>query len=127
MGGSGRKRAQVQRPGPHLAGNIKTDLGGRNALLSDHFYYFGDNAIYLPDHLVAIAQNRQGHRVKLNAPYATPFIEWIEGLGHAPCTLQGQPLMSGGEQLNKLWCASCRADDDEQDDEVEVPTVRTLC
>jgi hypothetical protein len=31
-------RTVVQRPGPHLPENMRTDLSGRNALLSDHFY-----------------------------------------------------------------------------------------
>nr|HEX4313341.1 hypothetical protein [Kofleriaceae bacterium] len=108
----------VQRPGPHAAGNIKTDLGGKNALLSDHFYYFGDAALDLPAHLLAIAQNRQGHRVKLNEPHVGTFIEWMEGLGHAPCSILGAPLMAAGDDQCRRWCASCRADDDDQDMEI---------
>lgn len=46
----------IQRPGPQLPGNMKIDLSGKNALLSDHFYYFGDAAIELPEDLMAIAQ-----------------------------------------------------------------------
>lgn len=117
----------VQRPGPHLAGNIKTDLSGKNALLSDHFYYFGDEAIELPEELVAIAQNRQGHRVRLNAEYVAPFVEWIEGLGHPPCSILGSPLMSAKDAQCKSWCASSRADDDEQDEEVVVQQITVRC
>ncbi len=45
-----------QRTGVHLEGNIKTDLGGRNALLSMNFYYFGTAAIPLPHDLRPIVQ-----------------------------------------------------------------------
>jgi hypothetical protein len=64
-----------QRPGVHGAGNVDTDLAGRNALLSTHFFYFGANAIALPDHLLDIAQNRQGHRVHKNKPLCANVAE----------------------------------------------------
>jgi hypothetical protein len=107
----------VQRPGPHSAGNMKTDLSGKNALLSDHFYYFGDAAIDLPPSLFPIAQNRQGHRVRLNEPYLATFMDWLEGLGHRACSILGKPLMASRDESCRQWCATCRADDDEQDEE----------
>jgi hypothetical protein len=58
-----------QRKSVHRAGNVKTDLRGGHALLSTHFYNFGDKAIHLPPKLRDIAQNRQGHRRHLNDPY----------------------------------------------------------
>jgi hypothetical protein len=110
----------VQRPGPHTQGNVETDLSGKNALLSDHFFYFGDAAIALPPNLLPIAQNRQGHRVRLNEPYAETFVSWLEGLGYPPCSEVGKPLMTTADERCRQWCASCRADDDELDVEVLV-------
>lgn len=117
----------VQRPGPHLPGNMKTDLAGKHALLSDHFYYFGDAAIALPDHLRAIAQTRQGHRVRLNADYVALFIEWIEALNYEPGAILGAPLLSVADEHGRRWCATCRADEDEQDEEVSRPVVKPSC
>lgn len=120
-------REVVQRPGPHLPANMKTDLGGKNALLAEEFYYFGDAAPQLPEHLVAIAQNRQGHRVRLNAEFLSPFVGWIESLNLAPGSVLGAPLMAGSDEICRRWCATCRADDDEQDDEVVSAVVRARC
>ncbi len=44
----------VQRPGVHGDENVATDLSGKNALVSDHFFYFGHNAIPLPTNLHGI-------------------------------------------------------------------------
>jgi hypothetical protein len=117
----------VQRPGPHLPSNMPTDLRGKNAILSDHFFYFGAAAIELPERLQPIAQNQQGHRVHANAAYVTAFIEWVEQLGHQPCSLLGTPLMSGrGDESCRRWCATSRAADDdvEEEDVVSVPARR---
>lgn len=103
-----------QRPGVHGAGNIDTDLAGRNALLSTHFFYFGSNAIALPDHLRDIAQNRQGHRVHKNEPYLDDFVTWI---GELEQGVHGQPLLDlFGDSVATAWCAGCRAESDEADE-----------
>ena len=40
-----------KRQGVHGLENRGHDLGGKNALLSEHFYYFGDKPVCLPEHL----------------------------------------------------------------------------
>lgn len=118
----------IQRPGPHSRGNISTDLSGMYVLLSTEFLYFGANAIALPEHLLAIAQNRQGHRSTLNQPYLTHFLDWIEGLNCSAGSVLGEPLMSETDELTKRWCSTCRADGDEQDEEeCKVDVVRVTC
>lgn len=97
---------------------MPTDLAGKNALLSDHFFYFGDAAPTLPAELRPIAQNRQGHRVNLNRDFIAPFLAWVEKLDIEPRTLVGAPLMRNEDDASRRWCATCRADDDEQDEEV---------
>jgi hypothetical protein len=57
------------RRGVHGRENQKTDLGGMNVLISRDFYYFGSRAIPLPDDLLPICHQTQGHKSKANAVY----------------------------------------------------------
>jgi len=94
-----------QREGVHLHENMATDLSGSNALLSDHFYYFGDNPIDLPEALTHIVKHGQGHRSRLNDGYVGPFIEWIHNLGNKPSSLHGNPQLN--LFINEETIASC--------------------
>jgi Nucleotide modification associated domain 2 len=85
------KGIPMQRPGVHGAGNYENDLSGENALLSDHFYYFGDNPVELPEYLRPIIKSRRGHKSELNNPHVAAFVNWIEGLGYEPNALHGKP------------------------------------
>jgi hypothetical protein len=67
------------RPGVHGQENKKTDLGGKNVLLSDHFYYFGSQPITIPASLLHIVKQGPGHKSKSNEPYIETFLEWITG------------------------------------------------
>jgi hypothetical protein len=69
----------VQRKSVHHSYNVPTDLGGKNVLLSNHFYYFGRDAIEIPAHLQTIVIQHQGHKFKPNEPIKDKFIEWISG------------------------------------------------
>lgn len=86
------------------------DIKGLNALLSDHFYYFGEEPILLPLELNRIAFQNQGHRkfedvnlfkkledwlsqFEKNKVYADPQMKFIfdlnsknEGLSCSSCT-----------------------------------------
>lgn len=79
------------RPSVHDASNRTRDLAGKNALLSDHFFYFGDQPVPLPKHLRGIVQQGRGHRSKLNEPFVESFVEWIHDLGLKPNVLHGNP------------------------------------
>ena len=81
----------VQRPGVHNADNMRTDLSGENALISRDFYYFGNRAIKLPDALLPICHQTQGHRSDSNDPYFDRFVDWIRGLGVEPGQIHGWP------------------------------------
>lgn len=70
-----------QRRSVHGAGNIQTDKGGENVLISDYFFYFGSDPIDLPEELLNIVHQTQGHKVAMNNPYVGAFVSWIEGLG----------------------------------------------
>jgi Nucleotide modification associated domain 2 len=106
-----------QRPGVHGRENVKTDLGGRNVLVSRDFYYFGNQAIPLPRDLLPICHQTQGHKSKANAPYFERFLTWLRGLNLTPGHLYGRPeyIIDWAEITA---CGGCiiRARDDEHDE-----------
>lgn len=71
--------------------NRSKDLSGEYVLISDHFFYFGDNPRPLPKHLVALAQNTRGHRSRLNDELFLPFLEWLKKSRFTPNKLYGVP------------------------------------
>lgn len=81
-----------RRPGSvHTIHERERDLKGGYALLSEHFFYFGDHPIAIPEHLQGLVQRRQGHRSVSNAPYLEPFVDWLAELRLRPNTLHGDP------------------------------------
>jgi hypothetical protein len=96
-----RLRASV-----HGAGNRKTDLRGRNVLLSDYFYYFGNKPVELPDDLRALIHGTQGHKSRANDRYASRFVRWIEGEGFRNNVLLGQPQLK--KKLAAVRRSACR-------------------
>lgn len=80
------------RPSVHSQQNMPKDLRGENSLISEtEFYYFGSKARKLPKSLLPISHQTQGHKSTSNAPYFTPFVDWIRNLGLTPCSLLGWP------------------------------------
>lgn len=71
------KDAKLLR-GFHGEGSKKKDLSGKNALISNHFYYFGKDAIPIVDDLLPVVKKSWGRRSKSNANYVRKFIDWIE-------------------------------------------------
>jgi hypothetical protein len=67
------------RKSVHDVSHRDRDLSGQYALLSEHFYYFGDRPREVPDHLKGIVKRGPGHRSGANDGYIGPFLEWIEG------------------------------------------------
>lgn len=89
--GAGEREPPKQRPGVHAAENIKADLDGVNALVSRHFYYFGNRPIELPEGLKKICHQGQGHKSNANDPYVERFVNWLEGLGLRAGQIYGWP------------------------------------
>ncbi len=109
----------VQRPGVHGPGNVDTDLGGHNALLSDHFYYFGNRPVRLPQDLQGIVRQGQGHRSHSNAPYVERFVEWIDSLGYTPNSIMGEPQVDLFEEAGLVGtCAVGCARNDTEDERI---------
>jgi len=81
------------RPSVHTAGNRRKDLGGKNALLSEHFYYFGDKPVPLPQGLRPILHPSEGHKSHANDPYVETFVSWIENSGYRRNAVHGEPQL----------------------------------
>ena len=79
------------RPAVHNECHRTRDLSGKYALLSNYFYYFGDQPIPLPKYLHPIIHTTQGHKSIQNQPYAQIFVNWIEGRGYPKNKLYGIP------------------------------------
>jgi Nucleotide modification associated domain 2 len=89
--GVGEHESPKQRPGVHAPENMNPDLGGKNALLSRHFYYFGSRAIQLPKELSPICHQGRGHKSNANASYVERFKNWLDGLGLSGGQIYGWP------------------------------------
>jgi len=110
----------VQRPGVHLAGNIKTDLGGKNALLSLNFYYFGRDAEPLPDDLQCIVHQTQGHKVNANDPHVDRFLSWFRKQGFERNCVRTEPDLLQEIASGLSGCAEPRRRCDEEDEKTPV-------
>jgi hypothetical protein len=105
-----------QRRGVHGQENLATDLSGHNVLLSNEFYYFGDHAIALPNHLLPIVKQGQGHRSSSNQPFVSEFSSWLGGLLVAP-GVHGQPQLDLFKDADSpRSCAIARSVESEQDE-----------
>lgn len=108
------------RVGVHDERNRETDLSGINALISDYFYYFGDNPVKLPQQLRPLIHKQQKHRVKLNRPYVEQFVQWIERLGFERNKLYGEPQLKSEFESDPDIRSKCAGCDLEDEDDGEV-------
>jgi hypothetical protein len=105
-----------QRAGVHGSGNIETDLSGQNVLVSRDFYYLGSRPIRLPDYLLPICHQTQGHRSDSNSPYLDQFVSWLRKLPLAPGQMYGWPdFMVDWETVSTCGGCPIRKLDDEND------------
>jgi hypothetical protein len=66
------------RKGVHGEKSKARDLRGENALISNHFYYFGEEARMIPHQLRKIIKKSQGH-LKIEDPtLINRFLKWIK-------------------------------------------------
>jgi hypothetical protein len=116
----------VQRIGVHTEENIERDLAGKYALVSRHFYYFGDTPIELHDDLMPIVHQSQGHKSNKNAEYADKFVDWIKKGGYVINTLYGEPQLKN-EIMNdpeaRVKCADRDLEIANDDEEVSAEKV----
>ncbi len=82
-------------------------MSGKNALISDHFYYFGNKPIPLPDELKPIIKEGQGHKSKSNEPYINEFIKWIENIPYKINSINGESQLKEEIMKIKDICSIC--------------------
>ena len=58
------------------ATHLKTDTRGKNILISEHFFYFGDNAPIIPQELFEVCHSTQGHKI-VKGQLANELINWV--------------------------------------------------
>jgi len=97
-----------QREGVHDQENVSTDLAGQYALLSEHFYYFGDAAVMLPPEFKILARNIRGHRSTLNESIKKSFVEWLSSKFERN-KLYGEPQVTSPIDFNKDGHSICAA------------------
>lgn len=108
-------------PSVHNEGNRNRDMGGRYCLLSNHFYYFGDNPETLPPELLPIVRQGQGHKSVSNDPYIDNFVEWISKQEKARNNIYAEPharhlIMGDRECISQ--CAKWHKELDDIDEQI---------
>ncbi|MFV0323035.1 MAG: hypothetical protein ACK5LF_01485 [Bacteroides xylanisolvens] len=110
------------RRGVHNENNRARDLSGHNALLSDHFYYFGSEARPLPLELKDLIKKSQGHKKIENVELLRKFEMWIEQFDRNRIYADPQMCWFFDREItdkNLSDCANqCSEDDNEMEEEV---------
>lgn len=104
------------RSSVHNEWNRKTDLGGEYVLLSDHFFYFGDQPVTLPGELLGIVKKGPGHKANFTPQDIDAFIHWIDSPGYSPAAVVGKPQLTIAAEDT---CSAC-APRDRQEDEADL-------
>jgi len=71
--------------------NYKRDLSGQYVLISNNFWYYGEDAIIIPDDFLCLAKVKRSHRVFEEKIKIDSFVEWLESLSQSGYL--GQPYM----------------------------------
>lgn len=68
--------------------HLKKDIGGKNAVISENFYYFGDNAPQLPKSLSKVSHSSVGEKLVL-AEFQVEFFKWLSSFKKG---IKGDPI-----------------------------------
>ncbi|HZY83495.1 MAG TPA: hypothetical protein VFE78_01580 [Gemmataceae bacterium] len=79
------------RKSVHTEAHRARDLGGRHAMISDRFYYFGREAPRLPQHLLGLVPGGRAYQSDANQGLLRPFLDWLDWQGWQPNQLYGAP------------------------------------
>jgi hypothetical protein len=113
----GIDKEPVLREGVHIEGNRNRDLGGVRVLLSTHFYYFGEEARPLPQHLKPLIKINQGHRKITDENLIIEFEKWIGQF--EPNKIYADPQLKFKFETDKDNCKPACATEREKDDRDE--------
>lgn len=107
------------RKSVHNETNRDKDLGGVNALLSDHFYYFGEDARKIPDELKQIIKKNQGHLKIEKIDIVEKFERWIKQFEKNKIYAMPQLMYEFDKTPSDIQIAKCSTRDleDEQNEE----------
>jgi hypothetical protein len=103
----------------HDESSIEHDLGGVNCLLSNHFFYFGEEARPLPPELEELIHTTQGHKNIEDKNLIAQFEKWISKFEKNKIYAQPQ-LKFEFDKADAEYKAQCATRDlkDDKDDEV---------
>ncbi|MCE9647451.1 MAG: hypothetical protein K8S20_15765 [Chloroflexi bacterium] len=104
------------RTGIHRENNMEKDLGGRFALVSKQFYYFGDQPVKLPEDLKDLKDTGKGHQTSENQILLETFIHWVENMDIVPNKAFGDPQLKKQYSREKELQAICSLRDLEEDE-----------
>ncbi len=99
----------------HSEWNRETDLSGKYVLLSDHFFYFGDQPIPMPEELLGMIKKGPGHKANFNQQFVDDVISWIHSLGFRPATVIGKPQLVIEAETSCSVCGPLDRQEDEAD------------
>lgn len=110
----------IRRESVHNEGNRTRDLSGLKALISNEFYYFGEEARQLPTNLKQIIKRNQGHRKIENADLISKFEDWIKQFEKNKIYADSQLRFVFDRQVTDEIIANCAKQHfDEDKDETE--------
>ncbi len=61
----------------HGFGDFDADIRGRNVLVCDQFWYFGDSAVEIPTEFQEMIKKRQGHKMISDQSFLARFARWL--------------------------------------------------
>jgi len=111
------------RKSVHNESNRKTDLGGMNSLLSTHYFFFGEKAVDIPEHLHEIIKLKQGHRKVENIDLIIEFEKWIEQFQNNRLYADPQLKYEIIEKSTDEIIAHCSKRDKEEDEDETEETI----
>ena len=102
------------RPSVHTELNLELDLSGEFVLLSEGFYYFGNNPIPLVEDLAPIVKTNQGHKTVESTALIESFESWICRFPRNQ--LNGQPQLKEELTAGLDVRSQCSYNDYEEDE-----------
>ncbi|MGA7076995.1 MAG: hypothetical protein WBZ42_10735 [Halobacteriota archaeon] len=83
-----------QRPSYHTKKEMEKDLRGRYVLVSNHFFYFGANAVLIPERFRNMMSSGRSYR-HVVGPQADQFVAWLQARYEAG--IYGKPYAMASE------------------------------
>lgn len=90
----------------HGSDSIRGDTSGRHVLLSDRFWYFGENSVPIPNELVHLVHSGIGHTVHKGHAVMNPVLieRWLRSW---PVGVHGAPISEASTRTSAdVWAKS---------------------